>query len=168
MDFANIVPGCDPIQGGVHYLKVNCFALPTVPIAALASAPFIAAGGCIDQTAGRGFTAAGPAPAGAVYCSNLLGNAGRNSLYGPKLTTVDFSLFKNFKVTRISEAFNMQFRAEFFNVLNHPNFTAPNFLADGNNNSIFAANGAVTSNAGVLGSTTTTSRQIQLGLKIAW
>lgn len=167
MDFANRVPNCNPIHGGVNYLNLNCFALPAVPVAALTSAPFIAAGGC------NGFSGAGLAPpTGTVYCSNLLGNAGRNSIYGPKLTTVDLSLFKNFKVTRISEAFNMQFRAEFFNILNHPNFTAPNFLTDGNNNSIFNANGASLAaplgNAGVLGSTSTTSRQIQLGLKLNW
>ena len=163
MDFANLVPGCNPINGGVHYLNLNCFALPSVPTSALTSAPFVAAGGCTPFT---GATIA--PPSGNVYCANLLGNAGRNSLYGPKLTTVDFSLFKNFKVTRISEAFNLQFRAEFFNILNHPNFQAPNFLTDGNNNSIFDANGALTGNAGALGSTTTSSRQIQLGLKINW
>jgi hypothetical protein len=163
MDFASLVPNCNPIHGGVNYLNINCFALPSVPVSALTSAPFIAAGGC------NGFSgAAQPAPNGNVYCSNLLGNAGRNSLYGPKLTTIDMSLFKNFKVTRISESFNMQFRAEFFNVLNHPNLQAPNFLTDGNNNSIFSATGAVFGNAGVLGSTTTSSRQIQLGLKINW
>jgi hypothetical protein len=101
-----------------------------------------------------------------AFCQNLLGNAGRNSLYGPGLATVDFSIFKNFRVPRISEAFNLQFRAEFFNILNHTNFQAPNFLTDGNNNSIFDGTGAALSNAGVLGSTTTTARQIQLGLKL--
>jgi hypothetical protein len=131
-----------------------------VPVAVLTSVRFLATGGC------NSFSAAAPAPTGTVYCSNLLGNAGRNSLYGPELTTVDFSLFKNFRVTKISEAFNMQFRAVFFNILNHPNFSTPNFLTDSNNNSIFAANGALTGNAGVLGSTATTSRQIQLGLKL--
>jgi hypothetical protein len=83
-------------------------------------------------------------------------------LYGPGLATVDFSVFKNFHVTKISEAFNVQFRAEFFNILNHTNFQAPNFLTDNNNNSVDQANG------GILASTTTTSRQIQLGLKLIW
>jgi hypothetical protein len=177
MDFANIVPNCNPIHGGVNYLNTNCFALPSAPLSALSTAPFIAAGGCAGYDPNRitpnpllaGFTGAGQLPPnGNVYCPNLLGNAGRNSLYGPKLTTVDMSLFKTFKVTKISETFNMQFRAEFFNVLNHPNLQAPNFLTDGNNNSIFDANGTVFGNAGVLGSTTTSSRQIQLGLKINW
>jgi len=48
-----------------------------------------------------------------------LGNAGRNSLNNPDFFNVDFSIVKN---TRVNEKLDMQFRAEFFNVLNHPNF----------------------------------------------
>jgi hypothetical protein len=95
-----------------------------------------------------------PAVAGGV----LVGNSGRNAFYGPGLNTVDFSTFKNFQFT---ERFKFQFRAEFFNILNHPNFAAPNFLNDGNNS-------IGSSNAGVIGSTSTISRQIQLGLKLVW
>jgi hypothetical protein len=152
MDFANITKGCNPIHGGVNYLNLNCFALPqATPDIASQCALF---GAPLTPITGT--------------CANLLGNAGRNSLYGPGLATVDFSIFKNFRVTRISEAFNVQFRAEFFNILNHTNFAAPNFLTDGNNNSIFDANGNPLLNAGVLASTTTTSRQIQFGLKVIW
>ena len=141
MDFASITKGCNPIHGGVNYLNLNCFTVAQAP--------------------STGFYAANCNPAVAYpACINLLGNAGRNSLYGPGLATVDFSIFKNFRVTKISEAFNLQFRAEFFNILNHTNFQAPNFLTDGNNNSVDQAN------AGVLGSTTTSARQIQLGLKL--
>ena len=154
MDFPNLVRGCDPIHGGVNYLNGNCFALPTAPASFFAQ--------CV------GFPgAAQPAPSGTVYCANLLGNAGRNSLYGPGLATVDFSIFKNNHISKISESFNIQFRAEFFNILNHPNFAAPNFLND-SNNSIFDATGATLANAGVLGRTVTSSRQIQLGVKMLW
>lgn len=90
----------------------------------------------------------------------VLGNSGRNQLYGPKLTDVDFSAFKNIPVPKISEAFNIQFRAEVFNLFNHTNFQAPNFDI-GNN--VFGVGGF-----GVLGSTATTSRQIQLGVKVGW
>jgi hypothetical protein len=88
----------------------------------------------------------------------LVGNSGRNRFYGPGLTTVDFSTFKNFS---FREKLKVQFRAEFFNVFNHPNFAAPNFLNDSNNS-------IDTSNAGVIGSTSTASRQIQLGLKLVF
>ena len=54
------------------------------------------------------------------------GNAGRNILDGPGYQNVNASLVKN---TSLSERFNLQLRAEFFNLLNHPNFNLPdNFL----------------------------------------
>ena len=52
----------------------------------------------------------------------LLGKGGRNTLAGPGLTNFDMSLVKNTRITRISETFNVQFRAEFFNIMNHANF----------------------------------------------
>jgi hypothetical protein len=160
MDFANLVPGCNPIHGGVKYLNTNCFALPQ-------ATPAIAA-----QCGAFGALTPSPAnPAGSPgivgTCANLLGNAWRNSIYGPGLKTVDFSIFKNTHVPKISEAFSVQFRAEFFNILNHPNLAAPNFLNDANN-SIFGPNGNAIATAGVIGSTSTSSRQIQLGLKFVW
>jgi hypothetical protein len=54
------------------------------------------------------------------------GNAGRNILDGPGYQNVNASLIKN---TALSETLNLQFRAEFFNLFNHPNFNLPdNFL----------------------------------------
>jgi hypothetical protein len=53
------------------------------------------------------------------------GNLGRNAIFGPKFWSVDFSLTKN---TRMTEHLNLQFRAEFFNLFNHPNFALPNFF----------------------------------------
>ena len=50
------------------------------------------------------------------------GNAGRNIGVGPRFSDWDFSIFKNFRVT---ESKDIQFRAEFFNILNHPNFRLP-------------------------------------------
>lgn len=50
------------------------------------------------------------------------GNEGRNAIRGPGLEAVDLSLFKTFA---ISEAAHVEFRAEAFNVLNHPNFMLP-------------------------------------------
>ena len=98
-----------------------------------------------------------PAPA------TRMGNASRNSLIGPGLSNFDLSLFKNNQIKRISETFNIQFRAEFFNVLNHANFLSP--VA---NNALFSANGAAVTTAGLITATSTSSRQLQFALKIAW
>ena len=92
-----------------------------------------------------------------------LGNAGRNTLIGPGLSNFDFSLFKNNPIRRISETFNAQFRVEAFNVLNHPNFAPPL-----HNNTIFDTNGNPVSTAGLIDTTATTSRQIQIALKLIW
>jgi hypothetical protein len=50
------------------------------------------------------------------------GNAGRNIVDGPGYQNVNLSLVKN---TQIVEKLNLQFRAEFFNLFNHPNFNLP-------------------------------------------
>jgi hypothetical protein len=85
---------------------------------------------------------------------------------------LDFSIFKNNPVRAISETFNIQFRAEFFNVLNFTNFAPP---SANKNLFSFASNsaGTITSfssiaTAGVLTSTQTTSRQLQFALKVSW
>src|SRR5882762_490464 len=94
---------------------------------------------------------------------NLFGNNGRTSVIGPGLINLDFSVFKNIHVTRISESFNVQVRAEFFNIMNHPNFQPPL-----DNKVLFNTDGSPVSNAGKIDATSTTSRQIQLGLKLIW
>src|SRR5438876_12107958 len=53
------------------------------------------------------------------------GNSGRNTIIGPNLWSMDNSLNKDFRVPQISEQFKIQFRAEFFNSLNHPTFRNP-------------------------------------------
>jgi len=50
------------------------------------------------------------------------GNLGRNSIYGPGYRNLDFSITKN---TQLKEQLTLQFRAEFFNILNHPNYAQP-------------------------------------------
>jgi hypothetical protein len=62
----------------------------------------------------------------AFSAPGTFGNAGRNILDGPGYQTVNMSFVKN---TNLSEQFNLQLRAEFFNLFNHPNFNQPdNFL----------------------------------------
>jgi len=87
--------------------------------------------------------------------SGFSGNLGRDTLIGPSLATWDVSLLKD---TRLKERKNLQFRAEAFNVLNHANFNTPNAV-------VFTPSG-VSPTAGLITSTATTSRQIQLGLKL--
>jgi len=52
------------------------------------------------------------------------GNLGSNTLIGPGFLNFDFSVFKNNYIKRVSNTFNLQFRTEFFNVLNRANFAA--------------------------------------------
>ena len=161
MDFASLLPGCNPIHGGINYLNTNCFTPPTAP-ASLAAATTADPFGCAPNS----FPAAPVAPpSGQQFCSNVLGNTHRNQFYGPRLTTLDFSVFKNTRIPSISETFNIQFRAEFFNLLNHTNFLSPGFLNTfGQNNSVYDFDGTPLKTA--LNQTSTTARQIQLGLKL--
>ena len=87
------------------------------------------------------------------------GNAGRNILQGRGLATTDVSVAKKFS---LSERLNLQFRAEVFNLLNHTNFNTPNPVV------YASATGGPSPTAGVITSTSTTSRQIQFGLKLLW
>ncbi|HEX3437916.1 MAG TPA: carboxypeptidase-like regulatory domain-containing protein [Pseudacidobacterium sp.] len=92
-----------------------------------------------------------------VPVSGTYGNLGRNTLTGPGLSTLDLSLRKN---TALSERLNLQFRSEFFNVLNRTNFGTPNTVV------YSSASSTPSPTAGVITSTATTSRQIQFGLKL--
>ncbi len=90
------------------------------------------------------------------------GNLGRNTGFGPDLWNTDFALLKNTRIPKISESFNVQFRAEIFDIFNHANLGLPNttmFTAAAN------GGGSVNPNAGRITSTVTSSRQIQLALK---
>jgi hypothetical protein len=91
------------------------------------------------------------------------GNSGRDTLIGPNTWSIDSSLSKETKVSRISDRFAIQFRAEFFNIANHPSFANPNA-----NLFTQGANGAFNSNPSVnlITSTTSQPRQIQFGLKV--
>ena len=97
--------GCQSLvnPGNVHnYIKLNCFALPTpTPAISALCTPFSAAPGT---------------------CQNLIGNAGRNEIVGPGFVNFDFSVVKN---NYVRENFNVQFRAEFFNLFNRTQFNPP-------------------------------------------
>lgn len=82
------------------------------------------------------------------------GNVGRYlpDVRDPASRNWDFFLFKHFTLT---EAVRLQFRAEFFNFTNTPEFGNPNVAVNNNNF------GRITSQAN-------SPRQIQFGLKLLW
>jgi hypothetical protein len=113
-----------------------------------------------------------PCPLGSAPtegCFPLTGSAilggGPSTTYGPPLRQFTLSTFKAFP---ISERFSMQFRAEFFNILNHPNFNAPNFGGNGVT-SVGNSGNFTSSTFGEIGSTRDAPydpRQIQFALKL--
>ena len=116
-----------------------------------------------NLVSGQPLVVANPSPAQwlnkAAFAANtpgVFGTAGRNILTAPGFEDIDFAVSKN---TAVKERVSLQFRAEAFNLFNHPNFAQPS-------NSFTAANfGQITATRtarGDLGS----SRQLQLGLKL--
>ncbi len=149
-----VLAGCSPqnlvnhnYRSDPNLIYVNSKCLGLVPMNA-ANAAFC------DQRLGAG------------TCSNIRGNLGRNTIIGPGLFNMDASIFKNNYIPRISEAFNIQFRAEFFDVLNRANFAPPQNA----NLSPFSSNlappttpfGQITQIQG------NQNRVIQLALKVVW
>jgi len=95
--------GCDP-----GHQTLNCWFNQAAFVApALASTPGLCGGQC---------------------SARLFGDAGRAILRGPDLVNFDFSAYKTFQ---LSERFGLVFRAEFFNIFNHPNFEMPNVGSGG-------------------------------------
>ncbi len=116
----------------------------------------IADGSLANPTVNKWFD---PAAFSVVTCQNTAtpqlckyGNAGQGILEGPGFKNVDFSMFKNFRIT---EAFKLQFRTELFNLFNTPQFNRPN------NNISNPLPGQITSLVSPM-------RQIQFGLKLIW
>jgi hypothetical protein len=90
------------------------------------------------------------------------GNSGRDIITGPNLWDLDNSFSKNFRISKISEGFVVQFRAEAFNIMNHPSFQ----LLPANTQ-IFAGT-AVNASSGKIQATNSSPRQLQLALKIVF
>lgn len=111
----------------------------------------------------------------------FLGNVGRNTIRGPNLRNLDFSITKDTSVKWLGEAGAVEFRAEAFNIFNHPNFSLPirtayngalasstvpvNGLAETAREAPFTGAGTILNGNGVTG-VVTGARQIQLALKV--
>jgi hypothetical protein len=92
-------------------------------------------------------------PAAGTY-----GNCARNTFYGPSFKQIDFSLLKD---TNLGESRDLEFRAEFFNIFNHPNFDQPDsYYGTPGFGQIFNTLGRTIGGG--------TSRQIQMALKFTF
>jgi Carboxypeptidase regulatory-like domain len=155
------VPGCKLTNAG----NPNQYTNPACVIFAVAPSGINPATSC-DQS----FIAANTISPGvfapgvsANTCINLLGNLGRNTYIGPGLFNLDYSMVKNTKIPKISENFNVQFRAEFFNILNRANFAPPV-----NNLDVLSGPTIGAPPFGQINTTQSPERQIQFGLKFIW
>jgi hypothetical protein len=111
----------------------------------------------------------GPIAGSATGCVPLTGNGvlggAPSTIPGPGFHRLDVSLFKDFSFT---ERYRLQFRSEFFNVLNHPNFNAPGFGGNG----VVAIGNSLNYNSSTFGQIGSTRdapydpRQIQFALKL--
>jgi hypothetical protein len=145
-------PGCETLANPgnfTNYIKTDCLELPR-------STPEIAAqcDNAINPVTSLPDTAT---------CLNLRGNLGRNSLTGPGQVNMNFTVFKNNYFRSLSDTFNIQFRAEFFNVFNRPNISAPL-----ENKNIFDSKGNRLDSAGLTESTQGGPRNIQLAVRVIW
>jgi hypothetical protein len=111
-----------------------------------------------------------PNPSGGNFIYGTYGNVSRDALTGPGLSELDFSATRR---ARLTERLGLQFRAEFFNILNHTNFLTPNEVVYsaapaiktvGNVQTVVPS--SVSPTAGLVTATSTTSRQIQFGAKL--
>jgi hypothetical protein len=179
------VPGCNPVNyaiGGTspQYINESCFAEPSVPSSGLGALPYGCATFSVDSNfannpANNGvLTQGGMGPAFVYdptkpnYCANLSPlNYGRNSINGPHFVNMDFSVHKVFPITRISEQFNVQFRAEMFNIFNHTNFVPPQPCSGDCNSGIFNQDGT-SAGVGTISALTGLPREIQFAVKVNW
>jgi len=160
-DFPSLVPGpgCNTATNPgnpANYFKTQCFGIPSAPSMAFWTQ------NCdpMPPIGPKGVRVAVPFP----ECFNLRGNAGRNILRGPGLVNVDTSIFKNNYFRKISETFNAQIRFEVFNIANHANYQLPPIT----NDNLFTASGAPDPAGGVLTTTVTAARELQLAVKFIW
>jgi Carboxypeptidase regulatory-like domain/TonB-dependent Receptor Plug Domain len=158
-------PGCSSLinpRNPNDYIKVQCFAVP--------SAPDMTYWNTNCNKTPYNDSNGNPVAVSYPLCFNLRGTAGRNDIPGPGVMNLDFSVFKNNYIRRISESFNVQFRAEMFNLFNRADFALP---VSPDNTDVFDSTGAsldplTGGTAGLLTKTTEPSRQIQFALKVIW
>ena len=169
------LPGCNAVStagstgGQPNWINQNCFAEPYLPTSFASSLP--AAYACNPAATDPAGVTAPKYPTGTEGCLNLAPfKVCKNCVTGPHFVNMDFSIHKVFPITRISEAFNIQFRAEFFDIANHANFVPPQPNSGDGNSGILNPDGSF-GNLGFISSYANAqqpSREIQFGLKVNW
>jgi Carboxypeptidase regulatory-like domain len=168
----DLVPGCQLTNtssgrhGILQYINPNCFINAVAPSAAFFNAPqpLGCDQGFITNYASLKAANSNLPDLNPLTCINLLGHMPRNSVIGPGLINLDFSVIKDNHIRKFGEAFNIQFRAEAFNLLNRANFAAP---PTGNLEPL-ASDGTPTGTFGQLTSLQIPNREIQFALKVIW
>ena len=170
MAIPDVIPGCaliDPSggrHGNLQYINPACFIPAQAPNPAFFKAncdqnPPFGDKGALVPLSSLGVPS--------LTCFNLLGNLGRNSIIGPGLINLDFSMVKDTPLKKIGESFNLQFRAEMFNILNRANFSA----VSASNLEALSFNGGAGS-GGSFGQLSAPlqvpNREIQFALKLIW
>jgi hypothetical protein len=97
--------------------------------------------------------------------SGFYGNVTRNAYRGPGLATWDFSVFKD---THLAGKTSLQLRLEIFNLLDRANFNTPSLITHVLQAPPNATFSEPSPTAGQITSTSTSARQIQLGMKVLW
>jgi hypothetical protein len=105
--------------------------------------------------------------------SGSLGNLGRGALIGPNLRTFDLSAVKNTRLPWLGESSKLQLRVETFNLFNRTNFGIPGLQAFAGspqnvNDPVPPTSEAPLASLGRIRSTTTSSRQIQIALRLSF
>jgi len=93
------------------------------------------------------------------------GNLGKNTVRGPSFASTDVSLVKRTAIRKISEVFNVEFRAEFFNVFNDRNLGLPGATMFQQTGTGASTSFRVNPTAGLITTEVGTPRQLQLALK---
>ena len=161
MDVPSLASGCTPQnlvqKGNLQYLKPSCFTYPVAPNQTFWNS------NC-NQTPNLGGLTIAQAGLNPLTCTNLLGNLHRNAIIGPGLVNFDMSFIKDNHIRRISENFNIQFRAELFNIFNRVNLAAPT-------DNLVAQDPLLTDNPSfgqIDQDTQVPMREVQFALKIVW
>ena len=131
-------------------MNLNAFAIPCTPTQ------------LVTNPAAVGYTGPTGTASDCVPGTRHFGNESRDSLHGPTFKQWDLAVYKE---TAITERVKMQLRADFFNIINHPNFAnpfLPAFISDPGFNG-FAVNGAGNAETGTGGYPITATGDVGIG-----